>query len=65
MPLIPVPPVSKVLEGVSDRDELKDVMRRMIESINEHLRFAGGVLDGLPVVGGKGERDSGGDVLSG
>ena len=59
MPLTPLPPASKVLEGLGSKDDLKDELHRMIESMNEHLKFASGVLEDLPVSRREGGRGKG------
>ncbi|PKS08047.1 hypothetical protein jhhlp_006659 [Lomentospora prolificans] len=52
LPMLPLPPAVAVMEGFDAKDELKDEFRRLIESMNDHLKFVSGVLDNMPVVGG-------------
>lgn len=48
MPPVPFPPASRVLEGLGSKDDLKEELHRMIESMNDHLKFASGVLETMP-----------------
>ncbi|SPO06032.1 related to severin kinase [Cephalotrichum gorgonifer] len=63
MPPVPNPPSARALEGLGSKDELKADLRRMIASMNSHLRFAGEVLEELPI--GMREGDLSGGSLSG
>ncbi|KAI1372228.1 kinase-like protein [Hypoxylon crocopeplum] len=47
LPTMPLPPSANVIQGIGSTEELKDEFRRMILSLNEHLRFTADVL-GLP-----------------
>lgn len=51
MPPVPFPPASRVLEGLGSKDDLKEELHRMIESMNDHLKFASGVLETIPSKG--------------
>lgn len=52
MPPVPFPPASTVLEGLNSKEDLKEELHRMIESMNDHLKFANEVLETMPSKGG-------------
>ncbi|KAL2105374.1 hypothetical protein VUR80DRAFT_8471 [Thermomyces stellatus] len=54
VPPVPFPPASRVLEGLGSKDDLKDELHRMIESMNDYLKFVSGILETMP---SKGEVD--------
>lgn len=59
MPPVPLAPSSRVLEGLGSKEDLKDELHRMIESMNDHLKFASGVLETLPGSDGDAQRGKG------
>ncbi|KAI0869446.1 kinase-like domain-containing protein [Hypoxylon argillaceum] len=49
LPPLPAPPSAHVLEGFGSHTEVKDELRRLISSFEEHLQATRGVMEKLPV----------------
>lgn len=61
MPPFPMAPDPAVLEGLGSNDDLKDELQRMVGSLSDHLKAAGGMLEAWTSGDTKG--DSGVNIL--
>lgn len=59
LPPVPAPPSARVMQGLGERDEMREDMMRMLSSFAEHLSFANTHVSSLPVrKGGRQENES-------
>ncbi|KAK4220841.1 kinase-like domain-containing protein [Podospora fimiseda] len=50
LPALPAPPAEEAVLGFAGRETLRDELERLIGGMWEHLEYAEGVMEGLPVV---------------
>ncbi len=60
LPPAPAPPSARVMQGLANREEIRDDVMRMLATFQDHLSFANAHLSSLPV---RRAGSQGGDIV--